>query len=61
MKTVKECREAISDLITEAVPENDAGRREGLLTLADGWIDIVERREAVDQPDAGADPTDPKT
>ncbi|MBJ7485004.1 hypothetical protein [Brevundimonas sp.] len=50
MKTVKECRAAISDLISEAVPEDDAGRREGLLTLADGWIELIERRGAADAP-----------
>ena len=61
MKTVKECRAVLSDLITEAVPENDAGRRGGLLTLADGWIDLIERREAVDEPDTGPEPIEPET
>ncbi|WP_271143918.1 hypothetical protein [Brevundimonas sp. NIBR10] len=32
------------------MPEDDAARREGLLTLADGWIGLIERREAIDEP-----------
>ena len=61
MKTVKECRAAISDLIAEAVPEDDAARREGLLTLADGWIGLIDRREAIDEPGPQCALDDPET
>ncbi|MBC7667522.1 MAG: hypothetical protein H7236_03465 [Gemmatimonadaceae bacterium] len=45
-RTLKECREKISEIIGEAVVENDDARRHGLLTLADLWVELTERREA---------------
>lgn len=43
-RTLTECREKISEMIGEAVVEDDAARREGLLTLADLWVEVAERR-----------------
>ena len=45
-KTIDEIRQELSELILEAVPEEDPGRRAGLLTLADHWADILRRRRA---------------
>jgi hypothetical protein len=53
-KTALECRETISDLIAEAVPETNDARREGLLTLADHWIESLEHRKAKGRAEDGA-------
>ena len=37
-------------MIGEAVVEDDAARRAGLLTLADLWVEVAERRKADDEP-----------
>ena len=39
------CPPKVKELIAEAVSERDLARREGLLMLADQWIDIARRRE----------------
>ena len=44
-KTFSECREKISEMIGEAVVEDDAARRTGLLTLADLWVEVAARRK----------------
>jgi hypothetical protein len=49
-KTLEECKEKISEMIGEAVVEDDDARREGLLTLADLWIDVADRKKAADAP-----------
>lgn len=45
-KSVHAIRRELSDLIREAVPENDPARRQALLVLADHWSDIMRRRSA---------------
>ena len=44
LHTADECRQKVRDLIAEAVHEPDAARREGLLGLADQWIEAGRRR-----------------
>ncbi len=44
-KTREECLQKISEMIGEAVVEDDGARREGLLTLADMWIEVADRRK----------------
>ena len=44
LHTADECRQKVRDLIAEAVHEPDAARREGLLGLADQWIEAGHRR-----------------
>ena len=54
LKTPSQVHEELSGLIAEAVVEPDLYRRQGLLTLADHWADILRRRrEAEDS--AGVD------
>lgn len=45
-KTIEEIRRELSELILEAVPEEDPVRRTALLTLADNWASILRRRRA---------------
>jgi hypothetical protein len=40
----------ISEMIGEAIIEDEDARREGLLTLADHWIDLADRRKAEETP-----------
>ena len=49
-KTLSECREKISEMIGEAVVEDDDARRTGLLTLADLWVEVAERRREEEIP-----------
>jgi len=49
-KTREECLRKISEMIGEAVVEDADARREGLLTLADHWIDLADRRKADETP-----------
>lgn len=44
LHTAEQCREKVSDLIAEAVREPDDARREGLLGLADQWMEAARRR-----------------
>ena len=44
LHTAQQCREKVSDLIAEAVSEPDNARREGLLGLADQWLEAARRR-----------------
>ncbi|MBU1384221.1 MAG: hypothetical protein KKG14_06285 [Alphaproteobacteria bacterium] len=44
LRTAQQCRQKVSELIAEAVPEPDAVRREGLLGMADQWISVARRR-----------------
>lgn len=37
-------------MIGEAVVEDDNARREGLLTLADMWIEVADRRKDEETP-----------
>ena len=37
-------------MIGEAVVEDDDARREGLLTLADLWVEVAERRREDEMP-----------
>ncbi|WP_263972974.1 hypothetical protein [Brevundimonas goettingensis] len=37
-------------MIGEAVVEDDGARREGLLTLADLWIEVADRRKEDETP-----------
>lgn len=46
LKPPSEVRAELSELIAEAVVETDDARRQGLLTLADHWSDILRRRKA---------------
>lgn len=46
LKPPSEVRAELSELIAEAVVETDEARRQGLLTLADHWSDILRRRKA---------------
>ena len=43
-KPTDEIRAELRELIQEAVPEPELGRRRGLLTLADHWAEILRRR-----------------
>jgi hypothetical protein len=45
-KTREECLRKISEMIGEAVVEDNDARREGLLNLADLWIDLADHRKA---------------
>ena len=49
-KTLSQCREKISEMIGEAVVEDDDARRTGLLTLADLWVEVAERRREEEIP-----------
>jgi hypothetical protein len=49
-KTRDECLRKISEMIGEAVVEDDNARREGLLTLADMWIEVADRRKDEEAP-----------
>ncbi|HEX8470023.1 MAG TPA: hypothetical protein VF633_02825 [Brevundimonas sp.] len=49
-RTLSQCREKISEMIGEAVVEDDDARREGLLTLADLWVEVAERRREDEMP-----------
>jgi hypothetical protein len=44
------CRQRLSDLIRQAVPETDADRRQALLVMADHWGELLRlrTREAAD-------------
>lgn len=44
LHSAEECRQKVRDLIAEAVREPDDARREGLLGLADQWMDAARRR-----------------
>lgn len=44
LHTAEQCREKVSDLIAEAVREPNDARREGLLGLADQWMEAARRR-----------------
>lgn len=48
-KSFDEIRRELSDLIGDAVPEEDPERRQALLVLADHWSAILRRR-AGDRP-----------
>lgn len=52
LKSPAEVHVELSELIAEAVAEPDLYRRQGLLTLADHWSDILRRRKE-------AEPSDP--
>lgn len=64
LRNPTQVRAELSSLIAEAVEEPDLYRRQGLLTLADHWADILRRRressadergvEGVGDPDAAA-------
>jgi hypothetical protein len=49
-RTREECLKKISEMIGEAIIEDEDARREGLLTLADHWIDLADRRKAEETP-----------
>ncbi len=51
-KSVDDIRRELSALIGDAVPEDDAERRQALLVLADHWSDILRRRRG-GGPDGG--------
>lgn len=38
------CRQKLSDLIRQAVPETDADRRQALLVMADHWGELLRLR-----------------
>ena len=38
------CRQKLSDLIRQAVPEIDADRRQALLVMADHWSELLRLR-----------------
>lgn len=44
LHTAEECRQKVRDLIAEAVREPDDARREGLLGMADQWVEVARRR-----------------
>lgn len=44
LHTAEECRQKVKDLIAEAVREADNTRREGLLGMADQWMEASRRR-----------------
>jgi hypothetical protein len=54
LKPPSEVRAELSELIAEAVVETDDARRQGLLTLADHWSDILRRRKAAGDGGAAA-------
>lgn len=43
-KTIEDIRRELSDLILAAVPEPDPARRTALLTLADHWSELLQKR-----------------
>ncbi|MGV9005106.1 MAG: hypothetical protein ACOH1H_00050 [Brevundimonas sp.] len=43
------CRQRLSDLIRQAVPETDPDRRQALLVMADHWGELLRLR--TQQPD----------
>ena len=49
LKTPSQVHEELSGLIAEAVVEPDLYRRQGLLTLADHWADILRRLREADR------------
>jgi hypothetical protein len=44
-RTRQECLKKISEMIGEAIVEDAGARRQGLLTLADMWIEVADRRK----------------
>lgn len=44
LHTAEQCRQKMNELIAEAVREPDDARREGLLGLADQWMEAARRR-----------------
>lgn len=46
LKSEREIRDELRELIAEAVAEVDLGRRGAILTLADHWAEILCRRRA---------------
>jgi hypothetical protein len=44
------CRQRLSDLIRQAVPETDADRRQALLVMADHWSELLRLRTRQDAP-----------
>ncbi|WP_339915171.1 hypothetical protein [uncultured Brevundimonas sp.] len=38
------CRQRLSELIQQAVPESDADRRQALLVMADHWSELLRLR-----------------
>ena len=44
LHSAEECCQKVSELIAEAVCERDDARREGLLGLADQWVEAARRR-----------------
>ncbi|WP_395942933.1 hypothetical protein [Brevundimonas sp.] len=50
MRSTEEMRRQIADLIAEAVPEVDEGRRTALLVMADHWSALIRRRHEAAQP-----------
>lgn len=38
------CRQRLSDLIRQAVPETDPDRRQALLVMADHWSELLRLR-----------------
>ncbi|HYC73622.1 hypothetical protein [Brevundimonas sp.] len=44
LRSAEQCRQKVRDLIAEAVREPDRDRREGLLELADQWMEVARRR-----------------
>ena len=47
-RTARQCLEKANELIGLAIPEPDLGRREGLLRLADQWVEVGDRRKSLD-------------
>ncbi len=45
-KSIDQIRAELSDLILQAVPEEDPVRRKALLVMADHWAEILRRRRA---------------
>lgn len=42
--SIRVCRQRLSELIREAVPESDADRRQALLVMADHWSELLRLR-----------------
>lgn len=40
----QECRERLSELVQEAIPEEDPDRRTALLVMADHWAELLRSR-----------------
>ncbi len=48
LKSAEQCRERANALIREAVPEEDPGRRQALLAMADHWSELMRLRASRD-------------